>query len=108
MGSCLPVRLGGSTSARTHDPMFDDDVVGRRFEFVVRAEAEVVVRLLARRVDPPPLVPCKWPLLIVVRNDVLPQLGADRLQEVAEVANDGKISDDGASLLEDVVEQHGH
>ena len=80
VGTCLPVRLGGSSSARTHDPVFDDDVVGRRFELVIRAEAEVIVLLLTRRVDPPPLVPREGPLLIVVGDDVLPQLGADGFQ----------------------------
>ena len=88
--------------------MFDDDVVGRLFELVVRAEAEVVVLFFARCVDPPPLVPTEGPLLVVVRDDVLPQLGADRLQDVSEVANDRKTSKNGVSLLDEVVEHDGH
>ena len=88
--------------------MLDDDVVGRPFEVVVRAEPEVVVGLLTRCVDPPPLVPTEGPLLVIVRDDVLPQLGADRFQDISEVANDGKTSKNGVSLLENVVEHDYH
>ena len=75
------------------------------FDVVVGTEAEVVVLLLRRRVDPPALIARERPLLVVAGDDVLPELRADRLEQVAEMADDRKVADDRVTLLRHVVDR---
>src|SRR5262249_53486615 len=85
-----------------------NDDVAVALEIVVRAEAEVVVLALRRRVDPAPLIARERALFIVAGDDVLAQLGADRLEPVAEVADDREVAQHGVLLLRDVVERDDH
>ena len=61
--------------------MLDDRVVVNLFQIVVGAEPEVPVGHLRRRVHPAPLVATEGPLLVVVGDDVLAQLRADRFEQ---------------------------
>ena len=70
-------------------------------DVVVGAEAEVVVLELGGRVDPAALVAAERPLLVVACDDVLPQLGAEALQEEAQVPVTGG-PEDGVPLLRHV------
>ena len=88
--------------------MLDDGVIGRRLELVVGAEAEVVVFQLGGRVYPAPVVAAERALLVVVGDDVLTELRADRLEPVPEVADDGEIAQDRVLPLRQVVPRHGH
>ena len=76
----------------TEGAMLDHRIAGRVLQVVVGAEPEVVVLLLSRGIDPPSLVTGEWALLVVGRHDVLPQLGADRFDQVPSVSEDGKIA----------------
>src|SRR5690606_28656595 len=80
-----------------------DEDVARAVGIVVRAEAEVVVLFLRRRVDPAALVARERPLLVVAGDDVLAQLGTDGLEPVAEVTDDGEVAQDRVTLLRHVV-----
>ena len=51
--------------------VFDEDVVRRLLEIVVRSETEVIVLLLGRCVNPPTLIPGEGAFFVVVRDDVL-------------------------------------
>ena len=73
------------------------DVVRRLLEIFVRSEAEVAVFQLGRGVDPAAFVPAERPFFVVAGDDVLAQLGADRFEPVAQVADDGKIAQDGVA-----------
>ena len=59
------------------------------------------------RLRGPDALVCTRPSRLFWR-DVLPQLGSDRLQDVSEVADDGKTSQYGVSLLQEVVDHDGH
>ena len=83
--------------------VLDDRVALGVLDVVVGAEREVVVLQLRRGVDPPPLVPAERPLVVVVGDDVLPQLGADRLEPVAEVADHREVPQDRVLLLRQVL-----
>jgi hypothetical protein len=72
-------------------------------DVVVGAEAEVVVLELGRRVHPAALVAAERAFLVVARDDVLPQLGADLLHEVAAVPEHGVVAQQGVSALHQVV-----
>ena len=85
--------------------LLDDRVVPRVLEVVVGAEPEVGVLALGRRVHPAPLVAAERPLLVVVGDDVLAQLGTDRLEEEAEVPDDREVAQDGVLLLHEVVDR---
>jgi hypothetical protein len=82
--------------------VLDEDVVWRLLEIVVGSETEVIVLLLGRRVNPPPLIPCEGAFFVVVRDDVLTQFRSDRFENVAKMAKDGKVPEDGVFLLEDI------
>ena len=84
--------------------VLDDEIVGHELGIPVRAEARVVVLLLGGRIDPPAGVPGERPLLVVRGDDVLPQLGADRLEDVPEVPDDGEVPEDRVALLREVVD----
>ena len=86
--------------------VLDDHVVRSGFQIVVGAKAEVVVLLLRRRVHPPPLVATEGPLFVVLGNDILPQFGADALQQITKVPHHRKVVDDGVPLLRDVAQRH--
>ena len=83
--------------------MPDDQIVGRGFEIVIGPEAEIVVLLLRRRVDPPALVPAEGLLFVVARDDVLPELRTDGLEHVSKMSDDGKVSQDRVVTLHEVV-----
>ena len=85
--------LAGVRRVQRERAVPDDDVAGA-LEIVVGAEAEVVVLLLRRRVDPAALIARERPLLVVAGDDVLAQLGPDRLEQVAEVADDREVAQD--------------
>ena len=72
--------------------VLDDRVAGGVLDVVVGAEAEVVVLLLRRGVDPAPLVAGERPLLVVAGHDVLPQLRPDRLEQVAGVPEHREVA----------------
>lgn len=82
--------------------VLEDRVALHRLHVVVRAEADVVVLHLGRGVDPGPLVPAEGPLLVVARDDVLPQLGSDALEQVAGVGDDREVALQGVLLLQQV------
>src|SRR3712207_7633192 len=54
---------------------------------------------LGAGVDPPPLVATEGPLLVVGGDDVLPQLGSEPLELVAEVAHNRAVATDRVLLL---------
>jgi hypothetical protein len=85
----------------------DHRIAGRVLEVVVRTEAEVVVVLLRRRVDPAALVAGERPLLVVAGDQVLPQLRAHRLQEVAGVAQHREVPEQGVLPLHEVADGDG-
>ncbi len=85
---------------------FDDEIVRRLFQVVVRAEAEAGVHLLCRRVHPAALVAAERPLLVIAGHDVLAQLRADVLQQEAQVPDDREGSQDRVLALYQVVERH--
>ena len=70
------------------------------------SEPNPEVRVLPLRggVHPAALVAVEGPLLVVVADDVLAQLGAERLQQVAQVADDREVAQDGMALLHQVVD----
>ena len=82
--------------------LLHDEVVGRLLQVVVGAEAEVVVLLLRRGVDPRPLITTEWPLFVIACDDVLPKLGPDHFEQIAKVSDDRKVSQDGVLLLQHV------
>ena len=84
--------------------VLQDQVVGRDLQVVVGSEAEVVVLLLRRRVDPGSLIAGERSFFVVVGDDVLPKLRPDHLEQVAEVPDDREVPQDRMLLLEDVVE----
>ena len=106
----LRVELGisGMVAWQRKRGVLDDQVVRLQFHLVVGAETEVVVLALGGCVDPPPLVAAERTLLVVVGHDVLAELGADGLQPVAEVADDWKVSQDGALALRQVIQRDCH
>lgn len=81
----------------------DQHVVGG-LEPVVGSETEVGVFVLGSGVDPAPLVPSEWALLIVVGNDVLPKFRPDRFQRVPKVADDWEVTEDRVLALQQVVD----
>src|SRR5215211_6950779 len=72
----------------------EDDEAVDLLHLVVRAEAERVDLALGRGIDPPALVAGEGALLVVGGDDVLAQLRADRLEQVAEVPDHGEVADD--------------
>ena len=88
--------------------MADDQVVRRRLGLVHRAEAKVVVLAFGGRVHPAALRAAERPLLAVARDDVLPELGAERLEDVAQVSDEGKVAQDRVPALYDVVHREPH
>ena len=100
-------RLVGRARHREGD-LLDDRVVAGLLEVVVGAEPEVGVLRLRRRVHPAPVVTAERPLLVVVGDDVLAQLGADRLEDEAHVADHREVPQDGVLALGEVVDRQGH
>jgi hypothetical protein len=72
--------------------VLDHRIPGRVLHVVVGAEAEVVVLLLRRGVHPSTLVAGERALLVVGRDDVLPQLGADGFDQVASVPKEREVA----------------
>jgi hypothetical protein len=72
-------------------------------EVVVGAEPEIVVLQLGGGVDPAALVTAERPLLVVARDDVLPQLRADGLEQEAGVPDDRKVAQDRVPALDEIV-----
>ena len=83
----------GHRRRRRHGPtegaVLDHRIAGRVLHVVVGAEPEVVVLLLRRGVHPPTLIAGERALLVVGRDDVLPQLGADSFDQVPTRARGG-------------------
>jgi len=77
-------------------------------EVVVAAEPEVVVLQLGRGVDPASLVAAERSLLVVAGDDVLPQLRADRLEQLAPVTDDREVPQQRVLLLQQVVRTDRH
>src|SRR5262249_19774938 len=83
--------------------MFDDQVVRGGLHYVVGSKAKVIVVSLRRRVDPPALVTAERALLVVVGDDVLAKLGANRLEPVPKMPDDREIPKDGMPALHEIV-----
>ncbi len=66
---------------------------------VVGAEPEIRVLALGRGVDEAALVPGERTLLVVVADDVLAELGAERFEQVAKVADHRERAQDGVATL---------
>ena len=81
----------------------EDVAVG--VEPVVGAEPEVRVLPFGGGVHPAALVAVEGPLLVVVADDVLAQLRAERLQQVAQMADYREVAQDGVALLRHVVDR---
>jgi hypothetical protein len=82
--------------------MLDHRIAGRVLQVVVGAESEVVVRLFRRRVHPPTLVAGERALLVVGRDDVLPQLGADSFDQVSSMPDEGEVAQQRVLALQQV------
>jgi hypothetical protein len=82
--------------------VLEDEEVVDVLHVVVRAEAERVDLALGRRVDPAALVARERPLLVVARDDVLAQLGADALDQVPPVADEREVAQDRVAALQRV------
>ena len=82
--------------------VLDDRVVMDPFQIVVGAEPEVSVGRLRGRVHPAPLVTAERPLRVVVGDDVLAQLWANRLEQEPQVADDRVVAQDGVPALQQV------
>ena len=52
-----------------------------------------------RRIDPTTLVSAERPLFVVVRDDVLPKLGSNRLKAIVKLSDDRKVAKDGMPAL---------
>ena len=85
---------GGRRAGTGEGAVLDDRVALGVLDVVVGAEPEVVVLELGRRVDPAPLVAAERPLLVVAGDDVLAQLGAEPLEQEAQVADDREVAQD--------------
>jgi hypothetical protein len=70
--------------------VLEDDEAVDLLHLVVRAEPEGVDLALRRGVDPPALVARERAFLVVGGDDVLTQLGSERLEQVAEVPDKGE------------------
>ena len=88
--------------------VFDDEIARDVLHLVVRPEAEIVVLALGRGIHPSTLIAAERPLFVVVGHDVLPQLGADGLEPVPEMTDDGEIAKDGMRALCEVVQDPHH
>ena len=97
-----PIVVAVRARQREH-ALVDDDVIGRRLEIGVGAEREVVVDPLGRGVDPAPLVAVERTFLAVVGDDVLAQLRPHRFEQIAKMADEREISQDGVLALGEVV-----
>ena len=91
---------------RTHD-VRRQHRIGQRRMVGAGGIAQLALRL-GRRVHPPPVVAAEGPLLVVVGDDVLAQLGAHRLEDEAHVADHREVPQDGVVTLDEVVDRQGH
>ena len=96
----------GARRGRRERRVLDDQQALDRLHLVVGPEAEHVRPALRGGVDPAPLVAREGPLLVVGGDDVLAQLGAERLEQVAEVPDDREVAQDGVAALDQVVADH--
>ena len=71
-------------------------------------EAEIVLLPLGRGIHPCALASVEGHFLFVVGHPVLPQLGADALEEIAQVSNHGEIVQDGVFALRHIVNEQQH
>jgi len=79
-------------------------MVRRSFEVVVRPETESVVRSLRRSVHPRAFVAAKRAFFVVVRNNVLPEFRANRLQQISKVPDDREVAQNRMPPLQYVVD----
>ena len=92
---------GEAVLAVGENRVFDDRIADPE-NLIVGAEAEVVVLLLGRGVDPAALVPAERALLVVARDDVLPQLGPNLFEQVPSVSEEGEVAQQCVLALEEV------
>jgi hypothetical protein len=104
-GGLVPGRGGRRGHRPPEGAVLDDRVSGRVLEVVVGAEAEVVVLLLRRGVDPSPLVAGERPLLVVAGHHVLAQLRPDRLDRVPAVPDHREVAQQRMVPLQEIA--HG-
>lgn len=64
----------------------------------------MIVETLRRPVDPASLVAAEGAFVVVARDDVLARLGAEGLQQVAQVADDREGAQHGVGSLHQVVD----
>jgi hypothetical protein len=101
---CAADRIVRRVRARQGEHALVDDYVARGgVEVLVGAEPDVVVDAFCRGIDPPPLVPVEGPFLAVVRHYVLAQLGPDRFEQVAQMADYREVTEDGVPTLGQVI-----
>jgi hypothetical protein len=73
--------------------MLDHRIAGRVLHVVVGAEPEVVVVLLRRGVHPPTLIAGERALLVVGRDNVLPQLRPNFFEQVPSVPEQREVAE---------------
>ena len=83
-----------------------DDRIADAVDLLVGPEPERVVGTLGRGVDPTPFITAEGKLLLVLGNEVLADLGADRLKKIPQVAQDRKVVNDRPAWLPDVINCH--
>ncbi len=81
--------------------MTDQQVLGHR-HLVVGTETKIWVLQLGRGVDPAALIPAEGTLLIIVGDDVLPELGPDSFENVAESSDDGEVPTNSVRDLDQI------
>jgi hypothetical protein len=69
---------------------------------MVCPEPRVIVLFLGRGIDPTSLIAAKRKFFVIAGDNVLSQLGADRFEPIAKVADDREVMNDGMSALADV------
>ena len=99
-------RVSGFRLGKGKDRVLDDRVT-HTVDLLGGAESERVVLPFGRSVNPGALGAIERKLLLIAGHPVLPELGADGLEPVADVAHDGKVVLDGLFPLENVAQRDG-
>ena len=88
--------------------MFDDQMIRLLFNVETGAKAKIVILALGRCINPAPLRTAERPLFIVTSDDILPQLGPDMLEPIAEMTDDGENAQNRMLALRDVVKSQSN
>lgn len=80
--------------------MLDDQKALDSLHLIVGPEPEHIRPALRGGGDPAPLIARERPLLVVGGDDVLPQLGTERLQGVTQVTDEREVAQDRAAALD--------